>query len=92
MSADLQGWLVLGALSLTWLAWLTWQVLSHQAKWHARDASSAESRAVASIYLGMLNNAREAGDLEKQRSIRREAILHGIDLDEAIADALRNEE
>lgn len=64
--------------------------------WRSRttveEFEANERRAVIGIYMRLYSEAVHARDLERQRTIRREALLRGIDLDEAIADALRNEE
>lgn len=86
-------WIGLAGACVAWICFMLLMIASQDARWDARDAvDDAERKAVAAIYIRLHADAVARGDREQQHAIRRQAMLHGIDLNEALSEALRDEE
>jgi hypothetical protein len=54
-----------------------------------REMLESERRALVGVYVQMMVAALANRDVDRQRSVRHAAMLHGIDLDAALAEAFR---
>lgn len=83
----------LAGACIAWICFMMILIASREARWNARDAANdTERKAVTAIYIRLHADAVARDDRQQQYEIRRQAMLHGIDLDEALAEALRNGE